>query len=55
MCIGFFPIGLWMVQDQRAKARIQGACTEVEEREFFRYGSHATANGKSSKEVRIND
>jgi hypothetical protein len=55
MCIGFFPIGLGMVQDERAKAGIQGACTEVEGREFFRYGSNATANGKRSKEVRIND
>jgi len=55
MCIGFFPIGLRMVQDQRAKAGIQGACTEVDGREFFRYGSHATGNGKNSMEVRIND
>jgi hypothetical protein len=39
----------------RAKAGIQCACTEVEGREFFCYGSNATANGKSSKEVLIND
>jgi hypothetical protein len=44
-----------MVQDERVKAGTEGACTEVEGREFFRYRSHATADGKSSKEVRVND